>query len=144
MNRVFIDSSVLIAASISPTGNARALLLRGMRDAAAYELTSSELVLEETARNLARKAPGALPYFDVVRAMLEMHSYRPPESLIQRCARTIHVKDAAVVAAAVAAQAAWLASYDRRHLLALRPEIESEFGVVIATPDEILTTIAEP
>jgi predicted nucleic acid-binding protein len=59
--RVFIDSSVLIAAAISATGSAHELVRLGL--AGAISLHVSSLVLQETERNLARKAPRALPLY---------------------------------------------------------------------------------
>ncbi len=57
--KVFVDSSVLMAAAISGTGAARDLILAGLRGQ--FTLQISSLVLEETERNLADKAPAALP-----------------------------------------------------------------------------------
>src|SRR5918992_1200365 len=61
---VFLDSSVLYAAVFSPTGPARRLILKGI--AGSSTVVISELVLEETKRNLTRNAPGALPYFTLL------------------------------------------------------------------------------
>jgi predicted nucleic acid-binding protein len=47
-------------------------------------------------------------------------------------------KDAPIIAAARAAQASFVATYDRKDLLSSRQEILAAFGVTVATPDEIL------
>lgn len=59
VRKVFIDSSILIAAAISPTGSARDLIIDAINNK--FKIVVSDVVLEETARNLANKAPKALP-----------------------------------------------------------------------------------
>jgi predicted nucleic acid-binding protein len=54
-SRVFIDSSVLLAAALSASGSARDLLLA--TDASGIELFTSNLVFEETSRNLRARYP---------------------------------------------------------------------------------------
>jgi len=50
--------------------------------------------------------------------------------------------DSSVLMAAAFANADYLATYDRRHLLAKRAEIEQSYGMVTTTPDEILRETA--
>ena len=59
VSKLFIDSSVLMAASISSTGFARDLIISAINNK--FGIIVSDLVLEETVRNLANKAPKALP-----------------------------------------------------------------------------------
>ena len=75
MTRVFVDSSVLIAASYSASGASREI----MRQAIGGQITLlvSDLVLEETERNLARKVPAALPAFRRFLDMLPSEMVRP-------------------------------------------------------------------
>ena len=61
MIRAFLDSSVLIAASYSPAGASREIIRLAIPGA--IILVTSDLVLEEVERNLAGKAPEALPAF---------------------------------------------------------------------------------
>ena len=133
-NKVFLDSSVLIAAAISRRGAARDLLRRGFRGD--LELSVSPLVLEEVERNLARKAPEALPDFRSLRDLLAVQLIEPPKPLVLAVARVVVLKDAPIVAAAVAAT--YLATYDRRHLLRQKDEIKAQFALLVATPDEVL------
>ncbi len=67
-SRVFLDSSALYAAAFSATGPARRLLLKGLEGTIA--LSISDLVLEETKRNLTKNAPVALPSFTVLADLL--------------------------------------------------------------------------
>ena len=62
--RIFLDSSVLYAAAFSATGPARRLILEGL--AGSVTLAVSDLVLEETKRNLTKNAPLAFPYFTIL------------------------------------------------------------------------------
>ena len=61
MIRTFIDASVLLAASLSPTGASREIIRQALRGE--ITLVASKLVYEEVEKNLADKAPEALPAF---------------------------------------------------------------------------------
>jgi predicted nucleic acid-binding protein len=138
-NSVFLDSTVLIAAAISDHGRARDLVLDGLRGR--FRLCLSTLVLRETERNLSKKRPKALPFFETLRATLSFVVVDPPTSSVLQIARTIEAKDAPIVAAAVAAGATYIATYDRRHLLGKKAEVQGNFSVTVATPDEILSRL---
>lgn len=137
--RVFLDSSVLIAAAISSRGAGRELLLQGF--AGGCQLAISPLVLTETERNLADKAPTALPDFRIFRASLLTTLVSPSRAVVLRVAKVVVVKDAPIVAAAMRARAAYLATYDRKDLLSHRKVIHEHFGVIAAAPEEILGVI---
>src|SRR3990172_12129627 len=129
--RVFLDSTVLIAAAISAQGHARDLVLAGLRGQ--YRLHLSTLVLRETERNLAKKQPNALPAFERFRSALSAAITDPPVSLVLQVAEVVIPKDAPIVAAAIAAQARYLATYDRKHLLQKKEEIKAHYGLIVAT-----------
>jgi predicted nucleic acid-binding protein len=97
-NRVFIDSSVLIAAAIYNKGAARDLLRQGFRGQ--VDLYISTDVLVETKRNLALKAPEALADFHIFRELLLAKLVDPPKRLISSAAKLVPLKDAPTVAAA--------------------------------------------
>lgn len=135
-NSVFLGSTVLIAAAISGQGRARDLVLEGLRGHCKLHL--STLVLRETEHNLAKKQPKALPVFEILRAALLSSITDPSTSLVLQVAEVIEPKDAPIVAAAIAAQTTYLATYDRKHLLRKKDQINQHFSVIVATPDEIL------
>lgn len=137
--KVFIDSSALIAAPISPKGAARGLVLRGLRGE--FRLCISLLVLDETERNLRRKAPAVLPAFQVLREALAGEYCDPSSPLVLNVARIVVLKDAPIVAAALHAEADYLATYDWKHLLSQKESIKTNFGIIVATPDEILRDV---
>ncbi|MBM2826617.1 MAG: PINc protein [Dehalococcoidia bacterium] len=104
-------------------------------------LLVSPLVLEETTRNLAGKAPEALPAFQILRQVLSTTSVNPPRRLVLRVAQVVAVKDAPIIAAGMHSRASYLATYDRRHLLSIREDILAHFGIEVATPEEILSRL---
>lgn len=132
---VFLDSSVLIAATLSASGSARDLLNHGFRGA--YALIISADVVAECERNMGVKAPAALPLLRVFLTLLPARSEPSAEQVVDAAA-FIEAKDAPIIPAAVAAGATFLVSYDRRHLLAQAAAIRERYGIVATTPDEVL------
>jgi predicted nucleic acid-binding protein len=137
--RIFVDTSVLFAAARSETGFARDLILAGARGDPA--LIFSRYVIEEARRNLANKAPGAMSYFDLFLAFGHVQLVDPPAALVRQVAADIALKDAPIVAGAVHAAAKFLATYDRRHLLAQAGIIQDRFGITVGTPEAVLATL---
>jgi predicted nucleic acid-binding protein len=134
--RVFLDSTVLYAAVFSATGPAPRLILKGLQDS--ITLCISDLVLAETKRNLAKNAPETLPYFTIIADLLTPQTPRPTKADVLRAAQLVHLKDAPIVAAAVKAKAAYLATHDVKHLLAEAQAIEESYGITVLTPAEVL------
>jgi predicted nucleic acid-binding protein len=137
--RNFVDTSVLFAAAFSETGFARDLIVAGARGDLALIL--SRYVIGETRRNLANKAPRALSYFDIFLAFERVQLVDPPAALVRQVAADIVLKDAPIVAGAIHAEATFLATYDRRHLLAQAVLIQDRFGIKVDTQETILATI---
>ncbi len=135
--RVFADSSVLFAAAYSRTGSAYNLLQTAL--ARRVRLVLSELVLEETERNISENAPEALSAFEQLRVALPFLLSNPSEALLLETAAVIAPKDAAIVAGARRARTKLLATYDRKHLLGRSTAIQSAVGITVATPQHILT-----
>jgi predicted nucleic acid-binding protein len=133
---VFLDSSVLYAAVFSATGPARRLILQGLQGSAT--LCISDLVLEETKRNLTNNAPETLPYFMIIADLLSPQATRPTKAEVLRAAQLVHLKDAPIVAAAAKAKADYLATHDVKHLLAQSLAIEQAYGITVLTPAELL------
>jgi predicted nucleic acid-binding protein len=137
--RIFVDTSVLFAAARSETGFARDLIVAGARGN--LVLILSRYVIEETRRNLANKAPRALSYFDLFLAFGNVQLVDPPAPLVRQIAADIALKDAPIVAGAIHAEAKFLATYDRKHLLAQAALIQERFGITVETPEAILATV---
>lgn len=135
VSKLFIDSSVLIAAAISPTGSARDLIISSINHK--FKIIVSDLVLEETVRNLANKAPIALPALQLFLEVLNPEVVSPSKSLIMKVLRIIVLKDAPIVAGAIFAKADYLVSFDRKHLLQHHKEIRTHFKIKVVTPDKL-------
>lgn len=134
--KVFIDSSVLIAAAISPKGSARDLIMNALRSK--IQVVISDLVIEETQRNLANKVPQALPALQLFLEALNPELVSPSKALVLKVSKVIELKDAPIVGGALAAKAEYLVSFDRKHLLQHNKEIKTHFGIKVVTPDQII------
>ena len=134
--RIFPDSSVLYAAAFSATGPARRLILKGVEGSIA--LAISDLVLEETKRNLTKNAPETLPYFTILADLFSPVITNPTKAEVLKAAQIVHLKDAPIVAAATKGEADYLATHDVKHLLTHAKAIESAYGISVLTAADIL------
>src|SRR4026208_725617 len=89
---VFIDASVLFAASDSPTGASREII----RYATRGEIIAvvNKLVLEETERNLANKRPAALVSFQTLCEIVPFKIGTPTRSEVLAIQSYTAMKDA--------------------------------------------------
>jgi predicted nucleic acid-binding protein len=136
VRKVFFDSSVFYAATYSPRGSARDLLIATIQGRIALVL--SAYVIGETERNILKRAPHVHPEFLRLRDNLIYLLSQPADALILDTERVVVEKDAPIIAAARAANTTLVATYDRKHLLSRREEIFAAFGVTVATAGEIL------
>lgn len=129
---IFVDSSVLISATLSSTGSAHDLIRLGSERRAVLVL--SPFVLEEVERNVTRKGRDRLP---TLRSVLEFFPFvisEPSAELIALEAALIEPKDAEIVAAAATANVDFLVTYDAKHLLSQAVAIEARHGIIVCTP----------
>ncbi|MCC6792000.1 MAG: hypothetical protein IT336_09950 [Thermomicrobiales bacterium] len=132
---------MLFAAALSRRGRARDLILLGGQGHVALYL--SEFVLDVTRRNLEAKAQQGIPALDEFLEADLFQSVQPTTESVLSVAKIIELKDAAIVAGALAASASYLASYDRKHLLSQAALVEAEFRLNVETPDQIMTRIPD-
>ncbi len=134
--RVFVDTSVLLAGLASPRGAANLILT--LAEAELLALVLSEEVLIEAERNLQRRLPAALPYYQEWLAASPVERVPSPtlEEVLQ-AARMIHPKDAAILVAAMSAGVNYLVTLDRRHFLD-DPEVTRRSGLRIGTPGDFI------
>src|SRR5918992_5452302 len=137
--RIFLDSSVLYAAAFSPTGPARRLILRGLEGS--VTLVISDLVLEETKRNLTKNAPLALPSFSLIADLFAPYITRSSKAEVLQAAKIVYLKDAPIVAAAAKGKADYLATHDVKHLLTHGQAIEAAYGITVIAPAELLSIL---
>jgi predicted nucleic acid-binding protein len=137
--RIFLDSSVLYAAAFSTTGPARRLILKGLEGSVA--LAISDLVLQETKRNLKKNALLALPYFNLLADLFSHFIIQPIKAEVRKAAQIVYLKDAAIVAAAAKGKAEYLATHDVKHLLNHAQAIEAAYGITVIAPAELLNIL---
>jgi uncharacterized protein len=137
--RIFLDSSVLYAAAFSKSGPARRLILKGLEGS--VTLAVSDLVLEETKRNLTKNAPLALPYFTILADIFSLFITNPTKAEVRKAAQIVHLKDAPIVAAAAKAKTNYLATHDVKHLLNHAQAIEAAYGITVLAPAELLSIL---
>jgi predicted nucleic acid-binding protein len=140
MIRVFVDTSVLFAASYSATGASREVIRLAIRGA--VQLVISADVLDEAERNLAAKHPPALELFRQIVDLIPFEIAEPSVEEVHKAASYTDVKDAPIVAAAKRARVDYLTSLDRRHLAGV-PEVAQGSGLKIVLPHELLDIIRQ-
>ena len=137
--RVFVDTSVLFSA-VHAAGSARDLVDEAAD--AEIELVISSYVLSEVTRNLAVKSERGLERLTIILASRTLTMVEPDDDTIKRIGQVIDPKDAPIIAAAMAAQAPIVTTYDQRHLLSCAEEIRAAFGVEVLTPRDVLERLA--
>ena len=138
MRTAFLDSSVLFAAALSPTGASHELLRERLRGQVTLVLSS--FVVHETHRNLALKHPAALPLLlDLVHA-LSFDLVDPTPAEVAEAATYTFPKDAPIVAAAKKANVDYLVSLDRKHLVGV-PTVAHGSGLTLVLPEELLAVL---
>ena len=135
-NVAVVDTSVLFSACHSLSGSARDLVDAALDGNIAVAVSS--YILAEVRRNLVQKSDHGLAMLNVILASGVLSIVEPDHETIQAIASVVAGKDAPVIAAAMAARAPVVATYDRRHLLSRADEILRTFGVEVLTPDEVL------
>ena len=138
MIRTFIDASVLFAASLSSAGASREIIRQALRGE--ITLVASKLVYEEAEKNLADKAPEALPAFHQFLDTVPFETVRPSKRQVLQAAQYTALKDAPIVAAAKRARVDYLVSLDRHHLVGVK-EVAQRSGLKIVLPSELLEKI---
>lgn len=137
--RIFLDASVLFAAAYSPTGAARELLRLALEGDVV--LFTNQFAADETTHNLGRKAPEAVSVFQAILTVAPISvNLSPDEALVRAAAVYVELKDAPIVAGAIAAEADYLATFDKQHLLSV-DTVAEQSGLVIATPGDILARL---
>jgi predicted nucleic acid-binding protein len=137
--RLFLDSSVLIAAMASESGASRVILV--LAEVGLVKLVACPYVLQEVERNLSKKLPALLPIYHQLLDHLQFEMVTNPSlAEVQRWAAIIVPKDAPVLAAAVAANPHRLVTLDTRDFLS-DPQVADHSGLVICTPGDLIQQV---
>jgi predicted nucleic acid-binding protein len=137
---LFFDSSALMAGMISAGGAARALLL--LAEDKKILLTVSEQVIVEVERNLARKAPQALPFARQLILATKLRIVRDPSpELVKTHMDWIsHPADVPILVAAAQARVDFLVTLNTRHFLE-DPGVSQRSSLLIGTPGDALAWV---
>lgn len=135
---IFLDSSVFFSAAYSAKGHSRDLLLMAAKEE--LRIVVSELVVNETRRNLAEFSPDTLFFFEQVLGAIPFEYVRPTKKEVLAATKLVSLKDAPIVAAAKKAKVELLVTLDKKHLLG-KPEIAEYTGAPTLTPKEVVEYI---
>ena len=138
--RAFLDTSVIVAAVLSPEGGSRMVLKLG--EAGVVALCVGPTVLAELDDIVSRKAPQTRAHLAKLldAARVAVGPAAPSTLLADTRLAVSHPADAAIVAEALAARAEWLLTHDKRHLLAAAGDVA---GLTIGTPGDFLAALRE-
>ena len=138
-NSLFFDSSALFAAAYSSTGAARELLRWSIQGK--VRILISQDVLEETTRNLERKAPDKVEAYQELLLLLEPGIVPSPTPQdVWAAEEYVEQKDAPIAAAAKNAQTDFLVTLDKKHILG-KPELAKYIETKIVTPKEAIAQL---
>jgi predicted nucleic acid-binding protein len=137
---IFFDSSALIAGIVSAQGASRALLLLGEDEKIAISV--SEQVVAEVERNIARKAPAALPFARELIRHTHLRILRDPsiEEVRQHLDWISHAADVPILVAAASGRVDYLVTLDTHHFID-DPKVALRSGLRIGTPGEALAWV---
>jgi len=139
---IFLDSSALIAGAISESGAAHVLLNLG--ESQDIVLTVSELVIIETERAMAKKAPGNL---NDLRSLIKSSNLRIVDNPSKEEVKTnLYLigdpNDVPILLAAMKAKVDYLATHNHKHFLD-DPKVTEMSGLRIGTPGDVLAWLRE-
>ncbi len=134
--KVFLDTSVVFAAVLSPTGGARKLFL--LAEAGVLRLVVGPTVLAECDEVVRRKAPHSLPILAQLLAAANVEtSASPTRSQIKTAESLVrYAPDARVLAEAIRAEPEWFVTHDKEHFLKARDTFYLAFE--IGTPGDLI------
>jgi predicted nucleic acid-binding protein len=134
--RVFLDTSVVFAAVLSPGGGSRKLFL--LAEIGVLVLVVGPTVLEECDEVIRRKVPGSSPILAQLLAAGRVETTARPSKQQIKTARSYvsYGPDARVLAEAIRAKPDWFVTYDKEHFLKSRGRIKLLFE--IGTPGDLI------
>lgn len=138
---IFIDASVLFAASDSPRGASREIIRYAQRGQVI--LVVNKFVLDETEKNLANKRPEALSAFEAIKETIPFKTVNPTKAEVLAMQPHTALKDAPHFATAIKAKVSCIVSLDRRHMIDIRSKVQADLGLRILLPAEFLQEIRE-
>jgi len=137
---VFLDTSVIFAAVLSPDGGARMVLRLG--ESRLVRLWIGRQVLRECQAVIQRKAADSLPYMALLldTAKVQIGAEASPGSLEQARALVAYLPDATVLAEAIESQPDWFLTHDHQHYMKVPIE---KLPFRVGTPGDFLMWFRE-
>jgi len=133
--KVFIDTNVLIAGVASVTGASATVL--DLCESESIEMVISRQVLVEADRNFSAKLPHLITQFrQFIQNLAPLMMDDPPATEVEKAARFIARKDAAILAAAIEAKVDSLITLDKKHFL--KEKMGPKIPIEICTPADFL------
>jgi predicted nucleic acid-binding protein len=134
--KIFLDTSVLFSAVLSPTGGARKLF--HLAEAGLLQLIVGPAVLREADEVVRRKAPASLPLFaQLLEAeKVETSSAPTPKQIESARSLVAYTPDAYVLAEAIRAEVDWFVTHDKEYFIKAKMGISLSFE--IGTPGDFL------
>lgn len=139
--KVFLDSSVIIAAILSFSGGSFRLIRESLfRE---YTLLISDYVLEECLRILKLKFPEKTFIFPMMLDSFRLKIVKDPSPKeVEPLLETVGFEDAPILAAAIKYKVDYLVTLDRKHLLNQRVlELAKSKRISVLTPGEFLQVV---
>ncbi len=134
-SRVFLDSNIIFSGLYSPRGAPAAILQLFIKGS--ISVVVSQQVLEEVIRTIKEKLPQALPALKRLLINVPPEVVTAPKLPKVKCwTKRLPMADAAILAAAVAAQPDYFVTGDNHFLE--NPGIGEETGLHIVTPAQFL------
>lgn len=135
MNRVFLDTSVIFAAVLSPNGGARTIFRLG--EAGYLQLLIGPSVLKECETVIRRKVPQTLPELALLIniAGIQVTSAAGEEAMKFAGKWIEYPADRLIMAEAIESRPDWFVTHDHKHFLNLPDGL---FTFRIGTPGDFL------
>jgi predicted nucleic acid-binding protein len=139
--RVFLDTSVIFAAVLSPTGGERKLFQLG--EAGLLKLFIGSNVLRECDEVVRRKAPASLPALAQLLEIGRVEIASSPTVGMVAIARSMveYEPDAYALAEAISAEPDWFVTHDKEHFLKERADLDLVFH--IGTPGDLIQSMKD-
>ena len=139
--RIYLDTSVIIAALLSERGGSRKLFRLG--EAGVIRLIVGPNVLRECEDVLRRKLPNSLPMLAYILALGKVKvATNAPETFIELTKSLVaHEPDSYVLADAICAEPDWFITHDIAQFLHLEPD--PHLTLHIGTPGDLLKVLED-
>ncbi len=139
MSQLFLDSSVILAASGNSQGGSSKIFELALKGRVV--LFTSRLAIMEAERNIREKLPlAAFTRFQLVFATYPLTIVNEPSEVFEKkVGKFIYRKDAAILAAAINSKTDYLLTFNRKHFFTQKVETFAlKHHLKISTPGEFI------